>query len=37
VSPTDSLVVLAPERDGFLNVQGAVGTGWVKTILVGKK
>jgi hypothetical protein len=37
VSPTDSLVVLAPERDGFLNVQGAAGTGWVKTILVGKK
>lgn len=37
VARTDDLVVIGPERDGFLNVQGSAGAGWVRTILVAKK
>ena len=33
---TDELVVTGPEKDGFLPVQAAAGSGWVKKVLVGK-
>jgi len=34
---TDELVVIGGERDGFINVQGASSTGWVKILLVSKR
>jgi Curli production assembly/transport component CsgG len=34
---TDELVVIGAEKDGYLNVQGASGSGWVKTILIQKR
>ena len=32
----EELVVIGAEKDGFVNVQGAAGSGWVKTVLVTK-
>ena len=32
---TDELVVIGGEENGFINVQGAEGGGWVKIVLVG--
>ena len=34
---TDELVVIGGEKDGFINVQGANGAGWVKIVLVNKR
>jgi curli biogenesis system outer membrane secretion channel CsgG len=34
---TDELVVIGGEKDGFINVQGANGAGWVKIVLVSKR
>ena len=34
---TDELVVIGGVKDGFVNVQGANGAGWVKAALVSKK
>ena len=34
---TDELVVIGAEKDGFINVQGANGAGWVKIVLVSKR
>jgi curli biogenesis system outer membrane secretion channel CsgG len=31
---TEELVVIGAEQNGFLNVQGAAGSGWVKAVLV---
>ena len=36
LSRVDELVVIGPEKDGYINVQGATATGWVKTVLVRK-
>ena len=33
----EELVVVGTEKDGYVNVQGAAGSGWVKTILVIKQ
>jgi hypothetical protein len=33
----EELVVVGIEKDGYINVQGAAGNGWVKTILVIKQ
>jgi len=33
----EELVVIGSEKDGFINVQGAAGSGWVKTVLVAKQ
>ena len=32
----EELVVVGAEKDGYIHVQGAAGSGWVKTILVTK-
>ena len=37
LSRADELVAVGPSRDGFINVQGASGTGWVKIVLVSKR
>ena len=37
LSRTDELVVIGGEKDGFINVQGANGAGWVKIVLVNKR
>jgi hypothetical protein len=34
---TDELVVIGAEKNGFVNVQGASGSGWIKMVLVGKR
>jgi curli biogenesis system outer membrane secretion channel CsgG len=34
---TDELVVIGGEKDGFINVQGANGAGWVKIVLMNKR
>ncbi len=34
---TDELVVIGEEKDGFVNVQGATASGWVKIVLVQKR
>lgn len=34
---TDELVVIGGEKDGFINVQGANGSGWVKIVLMNKR
>jgi hypothetical protein len=34
---TDELVVIGGEKDGFINVQGASGAGWVKIVLMNKR
>jgi hypothetical protein len=33
----DELVVIGDEKDGFINVQGANGSGWVKIVLASKR
>jgi len=33
----EELVVIGPEKDGYINVQGANGTGWVKVVLMQKR
>ena len=33
----EELVVIGGEKDGFINVQGANGAGWVKIVLVTKR
>ena len=33
----DELVVIGGEKDGFINVQGATASGWVKIVLVQKR
>ncbi len=37
LSRHDEVVVVGPERDGYVNVQGAAATGWVKAVLVQKR
>jgi len=34
---TDEVVVIGGEKDGFINVQGATGSGWVKIVLMSKQ
>jgi hypothetical protein len=34
---TDELVAIGPSKDGFINVQGASGSGWVKIVLISKR
>ena len=34
---TDELVVIGEEKNGFINVQGASGSGWVKIVLMNKR
>ena len=31
------LVVIGAEKDGYINVQGADGSGWVKIVLMQKR
>jgi hypothetical protein len=33
----DELVVIGEAKDGFINVQGATASGWVKIVLVQKR
>ena len=33
----EELVVIGAEKDGYINVQGAAGSGWVKMVLVTKQ
>ena len=33
----EELVVIGAEKDGFINVQGAAGSGWVKVVLVTRQ
>jgi hypothetical protein len=33
----DELVVVGEQKDGFVNVQTAAATGWVKVVLVEKR
>ena len=33
----DELVVIGGEKDGYINVQGATASGWVKIVLVEKR
>ena len=33
----DEVVVIGKEQNGFVNVQGANGAGWVKVVLVNKR
>jgi hypothetical protein len=37
LAKTDELVVVGEEKDGYINVQGAAASGWIKTILVDKR
>ena len=34
---TDELVVVGEVKDGFVNVQTATATGWIKVVLVSKR
>jgi len=34
---TDEVVVIGAEKDGFINVQGATASGWVRIVLVEKR
>jgi len=36
LTKTDELVVTGGEKDGFTNVQGASGAGWIKTVMLAK-
>jgi hypothetical protein len=36
LAKTDELVVIGGDKDGFTNVQGAAGAGWVKTVMLAK-
>ena len=33
----EELVVIGAEKDGYVNVQGATASGWVKTVLISKR
>src|SRR6185295_17485999 len=33
----EELVVIGAEKDGYINVQGATASGWVKTVLMSKR
>ena len=33
----EELVVIGAEKDGFINVQAATASGWVKIVLVQKR
>jgi curli biogenesis system outer membrane secretion channel CsgG len=33
----DELVVIGPSKDGYVNVQGASATGWIRAVLVEKR
>jgi hypothetical protein len=37
LSKADELVVTGAEKDGYINVQGATASGWVKIVLVQKR
>ena len=37
LSRTDELVVVGGEQNGFINVQGSNGSGWVKIVLMNKR
>jgi Curli production assembly/transport component CsgG len=37
LSRTDELVVVGSDKDGFIQVQGATASGWVKIVLVQKR
>ena len=37
LSKADELVVVGSEKDGYVNVQGASASGWVRTTLVQKR
>jgi hypothetical protein len=37
LSRGDELVTIGPSKDGFINVQGASGSGWVKIVLMSKR
>jgi Curli production assembly/transport component CsgG len=37
LSHSDELVVVGAEKDGYINVQGATASGWVKVVLVQKR
>ena len=37
VLPRGEEVVVGGEKDGYVNVQGANGTGWVKVVLMQKR
>jgi hypothetical protein len=37
LSRSDELVVIGAEKDGFVNVQGAEASGWIKVVLVQKR
>ena len=37
LTKADELVVIGGEKDGFVNVQGATSSGWVKVVLVTKR
>jgi hypothetical protein len=37
LNKSDEVVVIGPEKDGFINVQGATATGWIKLVLVEKR
>jgi len=37
LTKADELVVIGGEKNGFVNVQGATGAGWVKAVLVSRK
>ena len=32
----EELVVVGAEKGGYINVQGAIGSGWVKVVLVSR-
>jgi hypothetical protein len=34
---SDEVVVIGAEKDGFINVQGATASGWVKIVLMQKR
>jgi hypothetical protein len=34
---SDELVVVGPEKDGYVNVQGSAAAGWIRTVLVQKR
>ena len=33
----EELVVIGVEKDGFINVQSATSSGWIKIVLVSKR
>lgn len=37
LAKTDELVVVGPEKNGYVNVQSSAAVGWVKAVLVSKR